>query len=334
MTTWVRVVLLILVAGCASRTPAPVDERRGAPAPAPKPPVAQPVRPTAPQVGTYVVKRGDTLYSIALELGVDYRDLARWNRIEDPSKLRVGQALQVSESGNRAAAPVAGSGVSIGAARGAGAVESRPLDRPASAPPVADAGMKDSPKAVRLPYSEQNLALLSKGDGAVAAPALKPAAPAAPTPPVTATVAPKPEPPKPEAPKPEAQKPEAKDPESLEFLWPAKGRVIAGFSEPNNKGIDIAGKAGDAVIAAAGGRVIYTGSGIRGLGKLIVIRHDNNFQSVYAHNREILVKEGQTVTRGQKIAELGETDSDTPKLHFEIRKSGRPVDPARYLPSG
>ena len=334
MTTWVRVVLLILVAGCASRAPAPVDERRGAPAPAPKPPVAQPVRPAAPQAGTYVVKRGDTLYSIALELGVDYRDLARWNRIEDPSKLRVGQALQVSESGNRAAAPVAGSGVSIGAARGAGAVESRPLDRPAATPPVADAGMKDSPKAVRLPYSEQNLALLSKGDGAVAAPAPKPAAPAAPVLPVTATVAPKPEPPKPEAPKPEAQKPEAKDPESLEFLWPAKGRVIAGFSEPNNKGIDIAGKAGDAVIAAAGGRVIYTGSGIRGLGKLIVIRHDNNFQSVYAHNREILVKEGQTVTRGQKIAELGETDSDTPKLHFEIRKSGRPVDPARYLPSG
>lgn len=335
MKTCSRLVLVVLVAGCAARAPAPVDERRGAPAPAPKPPVAQAVRPGAPQAGTYVVKRGDTLYSIALELGVDYRDLARWNRIEDPSKLRVGQALQISESGDRSAAPVAGTGVSIGTARGAGVVESRPLDRPAATPPIADSGMKSSPRAVRLPYSEQNLALLSKGEGSVSAPAAKPAAPT----PVAPTVAPKPEPAKPEAPKPEAQKPdaakpEARDPESLEFVWPAAGRVIAGFSEPNNKGIDIAGKPGDAVIAAAGGRVIYTGSGIRGLGKLIVIRHDNNFQSVYAHNREILVKEGQTVTRGQKIAELGETDSDTPKLHFEIRKSGRPVDPARYLPSG
>jgi lipoprotein NlpD len=129
-------------------------------------------------------------------------------------------------------------------------------------------------------------------------------------------------------------KPEARDPEALEFVWPARGKLLAGFSEPSNKGIDIAGRAGDAVVAAAAGRVIYTGSGIRGLGKLIVIRHDNNFQSVYAHNREILVKEGQTVARGQKIAELGDTDADTPKLHFEIRRSGKPVDPARYLPSG
>ena len=77
---------------------------------------------------------------------------------------------------------------------------------------------------------------------------------------------------------------------------------------------------------------MYTGTGIRGYGKLIVIKHDNNFNSVYAHNREILVKEGQTVARGQKIAELGDTDADTPKLHFEIRQSGKPVDPMRYLP--
>ena len=110
------------------------------------------------------------------------------------------------------------------------------------------------------------------------------------------------------------------------------GKVLAGFSEPNNKGLDIAGKPGDPVLAAASGRVMYTGTGIRGYGKLIVIKHDNNFNSVYAHNREILVKEGQNVTRGQRIAELGDTDADTPKLHFEIRKSGKPVDPAKYLP--
>jgi lipoprotein NlpD len=112
-----------------------------------------------------------------------------------------------------------------------------------------------------------------------------------------------------------------------------KGRILAGFSEPNNKGVDIAGKPGDPVHAAAPGRVMYTGTGIRGYGKLIVIKHDNNFNSVYAHNREILVKEGQNVNKGQRIAELGDTDADTPKLHFEIRKSGKPVDPLRYLPA-
>ena len=173
--------------------------------------------------------------------------------------------------------------------------------------------MKTSPKALRLPYSEQNLVALSRGD---------------------VRAEPKPEA-KPE-PKPEAVKPAPapeRDPEAIEFAWPARGRVMQAFAEPNNKGLDIAGKPGDPVLAAASGRVMYTGTGIRGYGKLIVIKHDNNFNSVYAHNREILVKEGQNVTRGQRIAELGDTDADTPKLHFEIRKSGKPVDPAKYLPS-
>ena len=174
--------------------------------------------------------------------------------------------------------------------------------------------MKTSPKALRLPYSEQNLALLQKGE---------PPAPAA----QVASTAPKP------APASTAAAPGDRDPEAIEFAWPAKGRVLAGFSESNNKGVDIAGKPGDPVLAAAPGRVMYTGTGIRGYGKLIVIKHDNNFNSVYAHNREILVKEGQNVTRGQRIAELGDTDADAPKLHFEIRKSGKPVDPSRYLPA-
>jgi len=267
------------------------------------------------------VKRGDTLYSIALEYGVDYRELARWNRIDVASKLAVGQSLRVTSPD----APSTTAGVAVGAARGVGAVEARPLERPALAPSAAaETGMKTAPKAVRLPYSEQNLALLSKGEPA---PGTAPKPPAPVPQPVAAA-------PKPEPQKPEPVKPEARDPEALEFVWPARGKLLAGFSEPGNKGIDIAGRAGDVVVAAAAGRVIYTGSGIRGLGKLIVIRHDNNFQSVYAHNREILVKEGQTVARGQKIAELGDTDAETPKLHFEIRKSGKPVDPARYLPSG
>ena len=173
--------------------------------------------------------------------------------------------------------------------------------------------MKTWPKALRLPYSEQNLALLAKGDTPVAV--VKPA-------PVPVAIEPRPEP----------AKPAERDPEALDFMWPAKGRVLAGFSEPSSKGVDIAGKIGDPVVAAAQGRVMYTGTGIRGYGKLIVIKHDNGFNRVYAHNREILVKEGQNVARGQKIAELGDSDADAPKLHFEIRKSGKPVDPMQYLP--
>ena len=326
MRTLVLPIVLAMIAGCASRVPAPVDERRGAPVAAPRPPVAQPARTPvpAPKSGEYVVRRGDTLYSIALEQGVDYRDLVRLNRIDDPSKLRVGQTLQLAAHEGRAGDAAAG-GVAIGAARGAGPVESRPLERlgAGSTSAAADPSIRTSPRAVRLPYSEQNLALLSQAEPAAT---LKPAAVAS-APPVAA-VAPIPEPQRPDA-----AKPETRDPEAIDFVWPARGRIVAGFSEPNNKGLDIAGRLGDPVVAAAPGRVIYTGSGIRGLGKLIVIRHDNNFQSVYAHNREITVKEGDTVARGQKIAELGDTDAESPKLHFEIRKSGKPVDPARYLPA-
>ena len=298
---------VVLAQGCASRAPAPVDDRRPAPTPQPRLPVLQPVPaaaavPAAPAPGTYVVKRGDTLYSIALEHGADYRELAQVNQLEDPSKIRIGQEL-------RLAAPEERSAAQVGTARAPRDVESRPLDSgtsPGTTPSTADGAMKTSPRALRLPYSEQNLASLSKPE---ARPETKPEA--------------KPEPAKPAV---------ERDPEAIDFAWPARGRVLQAFAEPNSKGLDIAGKPGDPVLAAASGRVMYTGTGIRGYGKLIVIKHDNNFNSVYAHNREILVKEGQNVTRGQRIAELGDTDADTPKLHFEIRKSGKPVDPARYLP--
>jgi len=323
----------LVLAGCASRSPAPVDDRRPAPTPQAKPAakpvppvVAAPPAPQAARPGHYIVKRGDTLYSIALEHGADYRDVARWNNLDDPSKIRVGQELRV-------ASPDEPAGGQVSAVRGAGPVESRPIGgSPAQASPAPQAAApgaapKTSPQALRLPYSEQNLARLSRGD---AAPAPSPQS------------APKPEPQKPApaaapAPAPSPAPAQAaapdKDPDAtIDFGWPAKGRVIAGFSEPSNKGLDISGKPGDPVVAAAAGRVMYVGTGIRGYGKLIVIKHDNNFNSVYAHNREILVKEGQAVTKGQKIAELGDTDADQPKLHFEIRQSGKPVDPSRFLP--
>jgi len=301
---------VILVTGCATRAPAPVDDRRPAPAAQPKPPVLQATPQAAPssaRPGHYTVKRGDTLYSIALEHGADYRELALWNKLEDPSRIRVGQDLRVAAVDDRAA-------VQVGSVRQSGELEARPLGPSlAPAPPASDGGMKTTPKALRLPFSEQNLAALSRPDARPEA--LKPAAAAAPAP-AAAPPSPAPE----------------RAADSINFVWPAKGRVVTGFSEPRSKGVDIAGNMGDPVVAAAAGRVIYVGSGIPGLGKFIVVRHENGFNTVYAHNREILVKMDQNLARGQKIAELGNSDADSPKLHFQIRKFGTPLDPIKYLP--
>ena len=277
---WALVVLVL--AGCAAGpSRAPVDDR-SARRPGPPAAAAPQAKPQAVAEGQYVVKRGDTLYSIALEHGADYRDVAQWNNLDDPTKISVGQALRVSPP------PEARIGVQIGAARGAGRVEARPIE--STAPQgQGDGATKTDPKAVRLPYSKENAAMVSKDEA-------------------------------------------RGDPEAIAFIWPAKGKILTAFAEPRSKGIDIDGKLGDPVVAAAAGRVTYIGSGIPGLGKLVVIKHENGFITVYAHNRDIMVKEQQAVSRGQKIAEIGNTDSDRPKLHFQIRKGSAPVDPLRYLP--
>ena len=258
--------LVLLFAGCASQHgPAPVVDRTGA---APRStPAATPAAATPAPEGHYVVKKGDTLYSIALEHGADYRELAQWNGLDDPTKIRVGQLLKVKPPETPPGAPVVGRIASRG-------VESRPLDTPQ--PEVKP--LPQTPKAV---------------------------------PPV----------------------PEAAKEVGGDFIWPKKGKILSGFAEPRSKGIDIEGKPGEPILAAAAGRVTYTGSGIPGLGKLVVIKHENGFITVYAHNRDILVKEQQSVARGQKIAELGSSDSDRPKLHFQIRKGSAAVDPLRYLPA-
>ena len=121
--------------------------------------------------------------------------------------------------------------------------------------------------------------------------------------------------------------------EGLGFIWPANGVLIAGFDEAKNKGLDIGGKAGDPVIAAADGQVVYAGSGLRGYGNLIILKHNNTFLTAYAHNQALLVKEDQKVRKGQKIAEMGKSDTDRVKLHFEVRRQGKPVDPAKLLPA-
>ncbi|HEU4646703.1 MAG TPA: peptidoglycan DD-metalloendopeptidase family protein [Burkholderiales bacterium] len=312
------VAALAVLAGCASEpVQAPVSDIRPLPTPVPAQAPVEAATPSAPP-GHYVIKRGDTLYSVALEHGADYRDVARWNQLDDPTKISVGQVVRVTP-------PEGESTVQVGAARGSTVLQARPLEGAGVAQQSrVDGGTKIAPKALRLPYSEENLAMLSKGEAPAASVAQTPtsAKPAA-APPSAAPA--KPEPPSVAA--------VSRDPDGLDFIWPAKGGLLARFSEPNSKGVDIGGKAGDPVVAAAAGQVLYTGTGIRGFGKLIVIRHENGFSSVYAHNREILVKEGQNVSRGQRIAELGDSDADRPKLHFEIRKSGKPVDPLRYLPA-
>ena len=135
------------------------------------------------------------------------------------------------------------------------------------------------------------------------------------------------------APTPAATVPAAKGADDVNFIWPASGSLLSGFDEARNKGYDIGGKAGDSVVAAADGRVVYAGAGLRGYGNLIILKHNNTYLTAYAHNQSLLVKEDQSVRKGQKIAEMGSTDADRVKLHFEVRRQGKPVDPSRYLPA-
>ena len=350
----VAALLAVIGAGCVSRVPAPVADRSPT-RPAAKP-AAPAIAPGAPSE-SYVVKRGDTLYSIALDQGVDWRELASWNQLADPTKLQVGQVLRVRPPPPAGPAPTESVVVSpIGATQ---PIVTRPLDAdlppgaaagppvtaptppapsvstptppapPGStpAPPAQSAGVKTEPKGVRLPYSDENLALLQRGDAPREAVAPKPepvpAAPAKPETPPVAKVDPSP------APKPEPESAE----DRVEWAWPAAGKVVGTFNGATSKGVDIAGRIGDPVYASASGRVVYSGEGIPAYGKLVIIRHNSTYLSAYAHNSQILVKEGQNVAKGQKIAEVGSMGAEGPRLHFEIRRLGKPVDPLAYLPS-
>jgi lipoprotein NlpD len=120
--------------------------------------------------------------------------------------------------------------------------------------------------------------------------------------------------------------------DDIQFTWPAQGTVVAPFDETKNKGVSIAGRVGDPVVAAADGRVVYAGAGLRGYGNLIILKHNNTYLTAYAHNQALLVREDQSVRQGQKIAEMGSSDTDRVKLHFEVRRMGKPVDPLIHLP--
>jgi lipoprotein NlpD len=302
----VAALVALLVAGCASRRPAPVVDRLPA---EPRPTVPELAEPAPPPVEkpipTHTVKRGETLVGIALQYGLDYRELAAWNNIVNPNVLSVGQVLVVAApAGSK---PAATANVTTPLVSPGPPIEARPLANTPNA--------KVEPRGQKVPYSDRALAQLSAEPGA--------AAPAPPTPQVVEVPAPAP---------PEPEKPAGTDREDVDWMWPAKGKVLAPFTEAS-KGVDIGGRKGAPVLAAASGRVVYAGAGLRGYGKLVIIKHSNTWLSAYAHNDNILVKEQQDVRKGQKIAEMGQTDADQVKLHFEMRREGKPVDPARVLPA-
>lgn len=298
-------IIVILLAGCraSGNRRAPIEERGGDGRqssgeerdPSARKSLASSKKANLESGGQiYVVQKGDTLYSIAFEHGLDYREVAEQNNIENPAAIQIGQQIKLLAADD--------------SANERRHIESKPVVL--SSPVVVV--KKDQPKVIKLPYSEQAAVQIEKMQQESTQ-----------TIPTTVASVPQVKP---------AQDIETGTDDSLEWGLPTKGKVIGDYSESaNRKGVDISGNKGQAVVASAPGKVVYSGSGLRGYGKLVIIKHNKTFLSAYAHNEQILVKEGQSVTKGQKIAEMGNTDADQIKLHFEIRKFGKPVDPAKFL---
>ncbi|RFU48228.1 peptidoglycan DD-metalloendopeptidase family protein [Paraburkholderia sp. DHOC27] len=295
----VCVVALSVLAACASRLDnAPVVDKSGdlSTQTSQTQTQAQPPAPLGPPPpGFYRVKPGDTLYRIALENGQNYRDIASWNNLTNPNQIEVDQLLRVAPPGANVAAMTPG--VNTAPIVGGG-VQSAPLGAPSapSAPPSGAPG--------------------SAAGGVASVPPVYGSA-------ATANTI---------APPPAASDANAGAASNLAFAWPVRGPILGTFDDSSNKGVNIGGAAGDPVKAAADGRVVYAGNGLRGYGNLIIIKHDATYLTAYAHNRALMVKEGDAVTKGQKIAEMGNSDSDRVMLHFEVRRQGKPVDPLKYLP--
>ncbi|GDX58897.1 peptidase [Comamonadaceae bacterium] len=312
---WLGVLLLgLLLSGCGSvqTYQAPVEDRLGGvakPAAVGSDPAAMAAKPApgaenAGKSGYYTVKPGDTLIRIGLDSGQSFRDIARWNNMENPNRLEVGQVVRVvpPPAAALAAKPLAPASPSPSpsapaapAAPTAAAAPDKPA--PPLALPVAQQPVVQP--AVALPAS-------TVASGPASGPASSPGA---------------------------AKAPQATPgDDEINWLWPANGPLVGGFDEIKNKGVDIGGSAGDPVLAAADGRVVYVGAGLRGYGNLIILKHNNTYLTAYAHNQALLIKEDQSVRRGQKIAEMGNSDADRVKLHFEVRRQGKPVDPIKFLP--
>ena len=225
--------------------------------------------------GFYSVRPGDTLTKIALDHGQAWRDIAKWNGLDNPNVIEVDQVLRV-------APPV----MELAANR-----QTKPVMAQNPTPGNTSTSNTPTPTASSAPASSASNAATN------------------------------------------ASAPVNVSDDGMTFAWPHPGPVLAGFDEAKNKGLDFAGKAGDPVLAAGDGKVVYAGSGLRGYGNLVILKHNNTYLTAYAHNQTLLVKEDQSVTKGQRIADMGSSDSDRVKLHFEIRKQGKPVDPAKLLPA-
>ena len=290
-----------LLSACSTATRrAPVIDRVA-------PPVAS--RPSAPAAddskedgrGTYTVRKGDTLLRIALDHGQNYRDVVTWNNLVNPNDIKVDQVLRVAPLEHVASTVTA------------------PVSMPEIRSSASPAPKKIAPRGDKRAPTDTALVELKKDDNAkgerdeskIDKPVIVAAAPSIGAGSIV----------------------RADDDEKLSWMWPSDGKVVATFDEGKNKGIDIAGKPGQQVMAAGSGKVMYAGSGIRGYGNLVIVKHSNSLLSAYAHNRSIVVKEGQNVNKGQMIAEMGDSDADSVKLHFEIRQQGKPVDPSRFLPT-
>jgi lipoprotein NlpD len=286
----VSAVAAMVLAACGSThvNRAPVEDRGSAstrsgstaadPRTATAPAKQLPGYENAGKPGYYMVKPGDTLIRIGLEAGQSHKDISRWNALENPNKIEVGQVLRVIP-------PVAG--------------------EPVATPVVAAAASTSA-----LPPTTAG----SSKPSTATPPASAASAPVAASPATTAAAAPAGE-------------------DEIAWIWPSNGPTINGFDESKNKGVDLGGNLGDPVVAAADGKVVYAGSGLRGYGNLIILKHNNVYLTAYAHNKTLLVKEDQSVKKGQKIAEMGDTDADRVKLHFELRRQGKPVDPTKYFPT-
>jgi len=321
-------ILVATLAACATNRRAPVSDARPstdtrstvAVETPPAPVIAKPIE--AEKV--HVIQKGETLISIALQNGLDYRELAAWNNIENPNVIKLGATLRLAAPG----APVIVAGSTAQPKPG------EPVATPlilTPMPTAATPGMntdkfKTEPKATKVPYSDAAYAKLSAeaaagatgqpnlpAEGVAIVPAPAASAPGAGT---AATTTP--------------------GSDEVDWAWPIqpqpKGKIIAGFTDAS-KGIDISGVKNTPVVASAAGKVVYSGAGLRGYGRLVIIKHNSTWLSAYAHNEKILVTEGQSVKKGEKIAEMGNSDAEQVKLHFEIRKQGKPVDPLKLLPN-
>ena len=322
-------VIIATLAGCAAKRPAPVSDARPPSATATlrseaKPAGSKPGSPAAPiETGRlHTIQKGDTLISVALTNGLDYRELAAWNNIVNPNVIKLGEVLRLTAPGS---VSTSAQGTTTGQPQPGAPVSSPLILTPMPSGTLAGNTdkVKTEPKAVTLPYSDQAYNRLS----AEAAAATVPSGQAA-----SSVVAPALTTPTPVTPAPVI----APGSDDVDWAWPIqpvpKGKLIAMFTDAN-KGVDISGGKGTPILASAPGKVVYSGAGLRGYGRLVIIKHNATWLSAYAHNEKILVAEGEEVKKGQKIAEMGSSDADQVKLHFEIRKQGKPVDPMKFLPN-